>query len=291
MMTETVSMAQTRRLSELRPNLLNPRGPVTDADPDLADLVASVQSLGVLQPLTIAPDGTIIAGHRRYAAAKLAGLDAVPVIVADLSPTDQLAAMVVENLHRRNLTPLQTARACAALVAAGMSQRDIARRIGKSEGYISELLKVTRLPATVQVEIERGLLTAHQGMSLARFADRPAVLGRLLNDARRYGLSAEWINSLSDEGERLRITRYQTDEHGVAPDYHKRTRNRPPQIDYSSPDPEDFVGNTSFTDARLAERAEIAEWIKERAPEEATKEARAALFSIAKRIDEGRHAR
>jgi ParB family chromosome partitioning protein len=89
----------------LSPNPLNPRGAVDG--PGLDELAASIRAQGVLQPLLITPDGVVVAGHRRLAAARIAGLDEVRVVVRDLDPVQQQEIMLVENLQRQDLSAIE----------------------------------------------------------------------------------------------------------------------------------------------------------------------------------------
>lgn len=129
---------------------------------DVKDLAASIREQGIIQPLIVAVrDGgglVLIAGHRRLAAAKLAGLKSVPVVVRrDLTANEIFQAMLVENLHRVDLSPLEEARALGRLVAAGIPQKDLARRIGRSAAHVSTRLLLNDLPDEV-----RGRLTAKE---------------------------------------------------------------------------------------------------------------------------------
>src|SRR5439155_12028483 len=106
--------------SRLRPHPLNPRGELNPAD--VAELCASIVAHaaqgGILQPLLVTPDGTVVAGHRRLAAARRLGLMDLPVIVRSLTPIEELEIQLVENLQRSDLTPLEEARAYHHLLAA-----------------------------------------------------------------------------------------------------------------------------------------------------------------------------
>ena len=117
-------------LRNLRPNPLNPRGELdpTGIDELAASIAAHAAQGGILQPLLVTPDGTVVAGHRRLAAARRAGLIDVPVIVRALSPVEALELALIENLQRADLTPVEEARAYQHLVAAGVTLASIARQ-------------------------------------------------------------------------------------------------------------------------------------------------------------------
>lgn len=186
----------------------NPRGQAGDVD----ELAASVKANGILEPLLVVPgpvwqrhddrlpfltgtDFVIVAGHRRKAAAVQAGLTAVPCIVRDdLAGADAAVAMLVENLQREDLTPLQEANGYAKLEAQGKSQREIARLVGRTQPHISKRLSLLKLPDDVAARI--GLddddgITVDEAVTAARYADEPDVLRAVLN--RRAYQSAEQV--------------------------------------------------------------------------------------------------
>src|SRR5215468_12677192 len=114
----------TRPIDSLSPNLLNPRGDVDSSG--LGELAASIGAQGVLQPLLVTPGGVVVAGHRRLAAARLAGLQEVPVVIRDLDPVQQQEIMLVENLQRRDLSAVEEARAYQRLLDAGHTLAQLA---------------------------------------------------------------------------------------------------------------------------------------------------------------------
>src|SRR6266545_6880797 len=116
--------------ASLRPNPLNPRRPFdpTNIDQLAASIIAHADHGGILQPLLITPDGTVVAGHRRLAAARRVGLADVPVIVRALSPVEQLESQLTENLQRSELSAIEEARAYSHLLDAGATLASIAVR-------------------------------------------------------------------------------------------------------------------------------------------------------------------
>lgn len=136
-------------LAELTPNPLNPRGPVGADDAGMEGLVESVREKGVLQPLIVTSDGTIVIGHRRHKAAELAGLSTVPCILRDYDSIAQQEIMLIENVQREDLNPLQEGQAYARLLEAGVIQSEIARKIGFPEVRIYQRLIITRFPADI----------------------------------------------------------------------------------------------------------------------------------------------
>ncbi len=143
----------------------------------LRELAASIAEHGVLQPLLVSDAGdgryVILAGERRWRAAKLAGLHGVPAVVRErVDAAQELELALVENLQRRDLTPLEEARAYAHLADDfGMSQADIAARVGVDRSTVANAQRLLKLPEDLQVMIEDGRLTAGHGRALLAFAD------------------------------------------------------------------------------------------------------------------------
>ncbi|MCW2984818.1 MAG: ParB/RepB/Spo0J family partition protein, partial [Conexibacter sp.] len=133
----------------VRPNKEQPRRQFDEAS--LQSLAESVAERGVLQPVLVRPraGGTyeIVAGERRWRAAKLAGLDQVPAIVQDRDDATSLEVALVENMAREDLNPVEEARAVAGLVEElGLTREDVGRRVGRSRVAVSNLLRLLDLP-------------------------------------------------------------------------------------------------------------------------------------------------
>jgi ParB family transcriptional regulator, chromosome partitioning protein len=133
----------------------------TDA---LASLADSIRRHGLLQPLVVrrvAGHYELIAGERRLRASKLAGLERVPVFVRDAQPDERLELALIENLQRENLTPLEEAEAYRHLMEVyGLTQDEIAERVGKSRPAIGNALRLLGLPDAVKAQLEAGDLSA-----------------------------------------------------------------------------------------------------------------------------------
>jgi ParB/RepB/Spo0J family partition protein len=140
----SVMEVQEKDLLHLKVNPSNPRGEVL-IDDQLLELATSIRSQGVLQPILITPDGTVVAGHRRIKAAELAGLTSVPVVVKDLTPLQQLEAMLVENLQRAALNVVQEGKAFLALQGHGLSLGQISKRTGVCTATVKTRLTVASL--------------------------------------------------------------------------------------------------------------------------------------------------
>lgn len=147
-----------REIVKLKVNPLNPRGEVL-RDVSLRELAASMKSHGVLQPILITPDGMIVAGHRRVAAAKLIDLTEIPVVIKELSEAEQLQVVLIENLQRNDLTLLQTAKAYRELTNRGLTVDFVSKAIGVTKRSVSEHLGIFRLPEELWIHFEEGSLT------------------------------------------------------------------------------------------------------------------------------------
>ncbi|MEP7351689.1 MAG: ParB/RepB/Spo0J family partition protein [Acidobacteriota bacterium] len=154
----------------IHPNPLQPRT-VFRAD-QLEELAASIRANGIIQPLIVRRQGhefQIIAGERRWRAAKLAELREVPVVVQDLTDDTLLEIALIENIQREDLNPIETAQAFERLSREhGLSQEEIGRRTGKDRASIANLIRLLRLPKDVQ------LLVAEQRISMGHAR---AILG------------------------------------------------------------------------------------------------------------------
>lgn len=160
-------------VEELQPNPLQPRGLIS---PDsLVDLVESIKEHGILEPLVVAktPAGyQIIAGERRWRAAKIAGLKSVPVRMKKTTPQGMLEMALVENVQREDLNPLERAKAFSRLIDEfGLTNTEISRRIGKSSSFISNSLRLLSLPDALKDGLLQGLISEGHARALSAIAD------------------------------------------------------------------------------------------------------------------------
>lgn len=167
-------------LAEIPLDLLhpNPEQPRRRFDEQaLAELAESISQHGVLQPLLVSEDGAngyiVIAGERRWRAARTAGLRTVPAVIRErLGARDELALALVENLQRRDLSPLEEARAFEHLRSEhGLSQAEIADQVGMDRSTVANALRLLRLPEKIQELVESGRLSAGHGRALLAMSD------------------------------------------------------------------------------------------------------------------------
>lgn len=165
-------------VDRLQPNPNQPRERFDESG--LEELAASIRRHGVLQPLLVSEDGperyVIITGERRWRAARRAGLRHVPAVIRErLDDTDQLELALVENLQRRDLTPLEEARAFEQMrTSLGLTQAEIADRVAMDRSTVANALRLLKLEPDIQALVEQGQLSAGHARTLLAFADTAA---------------------------------------------------------------------------------------------------------------------
>ncbi|WP_353112510.1 ParB/RepB/Spo0J family partition protein [Microbacterium sp.] len=194
--TAELSVVPGVRLIQVDPNSIvpNPRQPRTHFDEShLAELVHSVREFGVLQPVVVRRnadgDYELIMGERRTRAAREAGLDAIPAIVRETADEDLLRDALLENLHRSQLNPLEEASAYQQLLDDfGITQEELANRIGRSRPQISNTIRLLRLPVPVQQRVAAGVLSAGHARAILSVED-PEQMQRLADKVVNEDLS------------------------------------------------------------------------------------------------------
>jgi len=168
-------------VDRLQPNPHQPRQYFDETA--IEELTASILRHGVLQPLLVSEDGPdrylIITGERRWRAARRAGLRSVPAVIRERIETDdQLELALVENLQRRDLTPLEEARAFDSMRSSlGLTQGEIAERVAMDRSTVANSLRLLKLAPEIQTLVEQGHLTAGHARTLLAFTDEAVRLG------------------------------------------------------------------------------------------------------------------
>ncbi|MGH9199321.1 MAG: ParB/RepB/Spo0J family partition protein [Acidimicrobiia bacterium] len=191
-------------LSHLSANPFQPRHAM---DPqELSGLVESIRRHGVLQPIVVrASSGgfEVVAGERRWRAAEAAGLTTIPAVLRTLTDQEALELALVENLQREDLNAMERARAYRRLMADfGLTQEDIAERVGKSQPSVANSLRLLNLPRQIQVSLETGRITEGHARAILSAGAENAVL-KLWERVERQGLSVRETEALA----RMRISR------------------------------------------------------------------------------------
>ena len=179
----------------------NPDQPRTQfAEADLAELADSIREKGVLQPILVRPsrhepgEYQIVAGERRWRAAQLAGLKAVPALVRELGDNQAFEIAIVENVQRTDLNPLEEANAYSALMGRmNYSQDEAARVVGKSRSHVANTLRLATLPPGVKAHLMAGRLTAGHARAIATAADPEALADLIVSK----GLSVREAEALA----------------------------------------------------------------------------------------------
>lgn len=164
-------------LAAVTPAKDNPRKHVGDID----ELAKSVQAVGVLEPLIVVKQATgnqytIVAGHRRYAAASKAKSKTIPVLVRDLPDAERVEVMLIENLHREDLSPMEEAETYKRLLDLTKgTQRDLANRVGRSQAHVSKRLALLELPKEAVTALTEGKIDVSDAIELTKLKHQPDV--------------------------------------------------------------------------------------------------------------------
>ncbi len=146
---------------------------------NVTELAASIRSIGVLEPLLVTPAAegfAVVAGHRRLAAARKAGLDVVPCVVREMSEVERVIAMVVENEQRSDLSPIESAEGYFRLIDMGVTQKELAKKVGRSAKHVASRLALLELPRTVRGQVHAGRLGLGAAAALLELVDEPQVI-------------------------------------------------------------------------------------------------------------------
>ena len=197
-----VASVHGRRYAELAvdsrvPNPRQPRAVV--AEQALAELVGSISSIGLLQPVVVRPAGDgyeLVAGERRLRASRLAGLTVIPAIIRETNDDALLRDALLENLHRASLNPLEEAAAYQQLLEDfGCTQEELAARIGRSRPQVSNTLRLLRLPPQVQLRVAAGVISAGHARALLSLSD-PEAMTALATRIVAEGLSVRSVEEI-----------------------------------------------------------------------------------------------
>ena len=160
------------RLSDIDPNREQPRRRFDEQA--MQELTDSIRAIGVIQPILVSKNGkryTIIAGERRWRAARFAGLNEIPAIIRDWDEVRRMEAALVENLQRDDLNPVEEAMGIRRLMdQCGLTQDKVAERLGKSRPAVANLLRLLNLPESVLSMLREGKLSAGHGRALVPLA-------------------------------------------------------------------------------------------------------------------------
>ncbi len=186
-------------LSEIEPNRAQPRKQFDPAG--LAELADSIKQHGVLQPLVVRPmpNGAyqLVAGERRWRAARMAGLSQVPVVIRELDDAQVLELALIENLQREDLNPMEEAAGYQELMESfGLTQEQVSAKVGKSRPVVTNALRLLNLPDPVRELVEAGKLSAGHGRALLALEEEELIC-QTAREVVKKGLSVRQVEALA----------------------------------------------------------------------------------------------
>ncbi|MGB6866727.1 MAG: ParB/RepB/Spo0J family partition protein [Candidatus Aminicenantaceae bacterium] len=195
-------------IDRLKPN---PHQPRKKWDPKaLEELAQSIQETGILQPIVVVPDEenyTIIVGERRWRAAKKIGLQTIPVLIRNLTETQQHEAMLIENLQREDLNPIEIAKAYQKMTQNfSYTQEDVAKKVGKDRASVANTLRLLKLPGDIQELIQEGKLSMGHARALIPVEDperQRSMAKRIVKDNLSVRGVEKWVRRLQAPTEKL----------------------------------------------------------------------------------------
>lgn len=189
---------RTLPLASLKPGRFNPRRSFAEAQ--IEELAASIRERGLVQPIVVRPSMgdtyEIVAGERRWRAAQLANLHEVPVVIRALSDQEAAEIAIIENVQREDLNAIEEGEGYKLLMDGhGYTQEDLAKVIGKSRSHLANMLRLLKLPESVQDLVRSGQLSAGHARPLIGRADAEALATRIVN----LGLSVRQVEALTQD--------------------------------------------------------------------------------------------
>ena len=174
-----IQVKKTLRVSEIEPNREQPRKVFSDEA--ITALADSIRDHGMLQPILVRPleNGgyQIVAGERRWRAARMLGLDEVPVNIREMSDSEAMQIAIIENLQRENLNPVEEANGYNELIEKyGMTQDKVAKMVGRSRSAIANAVRILSLPDDVLKLVQNGDLSAGHAKALLAFEDEELLV-------------------------------------------------------------------------------------------------------------------
>src|SRR5437763_14892537 len=206
------SRADNDEIREIEIDLIQPgrQQPRTTFDQaKLEELAQSIRTTGIIQPLLVRPSGglfELVAGERRWRAAQLAGLARIPAIIRDIPDDNLLELALIENIQREELNPVEEANAYKRLIESlGLTQDEVARRVGRDRTFVTNYLRVLKLPTDIQALLEHDKLTFRHASALLSL-EAPVGQRRLAQKIVKHNWSVREterrVRQLASEAER-----------------------------------------------------------------------------------------
>ena len=231
-----VQVKKTLRTSEIEPNREQPRKNFNEDA--IASLAESIKEHGMLQPILVRPleygSYQIVAGERRWRAARMIGLEEVPVNIRELSDTQAMQIAIIENLQRENLNPIEEAKGYNELIEKyGMKHEEVGTMVGKPRSSIANVVRILSLPEPVQKMIENGDLSLGHAKVLLGFEDSETIIS-IAEKASNGGMSVRQVENLLKQNKVPRRTLKKTDTYFTEMEISLNERlGRKVKVDYS----------------------------------------------------------
>lgn len=189
----------TLKISDIEPNRAQPRKEFNDAA--LAELADSIRQHGVLQPLLVRPlfggGYQIVAGERRWRAARMAGVTEVPALVREMTDSEVMQLALIENLQREDLSPLEEAQGYQSLIETyGFTQEEVANTVGKSRPTVTNALRLLNLPKEILDLVSSGKISAGHARTLLSFPNTESMI-RAAKLAVEQGVSVRELEKMA----------------------------------------------------------------------------------------------
>lgn len=238
--TTEVQVKKTLRITEIEPNREQPRKNFSDEA--ITALAESIRDHGMLQPILVRPmeDGSyrIVAGERRWRAARMLGLDEVPVNIKEMTDTEAAQLALIENLQRENLNPVEEAMGFKELIEKyGMTQDAVAKTIGRSRSSVSNSMRILALPDRILNMVEDGELSLGHAKALLSFENEDLMIATAVKAA-NGGLTVRQVEraaqkSLENEDEQSEKSNRRIDNYFVEVELSlKEALGRKVKVDY-----------------------------------------------------------
>lgn len=238
--TTEVQVKKTLRITEIEPNREQPRKNFSDEA--ITALAESIRDHGMLQPILVRPmeDGSyrIVAGERRWRAARMLGLDEVPVNIKEMTDTEAAQLALIENLQRENLNPVEEAMGFKELIEKyGMTQDAVAKTIGRSRSSVSNSMRILALPDRILNMVEDGELSLGHAKALLSYENEDLMIATAVKAA-NGGLTVRQVEraaqkSLENEDEQSEKSNRRIDNYFVEVELSlKEALGRKVKVDY-----------------------------------------------------------
>lgn len=186
-------------INHIKPNAKQPRKYFDDEK--IEELAESIKRYGVIQPIVLRKSQNyyeIVAGERRWRAARIAGLKEVPCIMRDFTDEENMLVAIIENMQREDLNPIEEANGIETLIKTyGFTQEEVSKNISKSRPYITNLLRLLRLPDKIRDMLEDGMITQGHARALINIDNEKRQL-HLCEQIVEKGLSVREVEKLAD---------------------------------------------------------------------------------------------